>query len=125
VVFDLGSVKTVTHGIQEVFQHANPSNIRKYRYEVGDSSTGPWTIVAEGTNPDSQGAGYKHEFSDGPVDTRYIRFTMVSNFGQPAFTVLSDMWFANVGGLIAEDPPPVDPPETSLVIPAFGRLRGI
>jgi hypothetical protein len=79
IVYDMGSVKTFNHCMGDVLSHLSGRNPKRWTLEVSDSSSGPWTLVADFTNWDSGGTGWRLELPSNPSG-RYARFSFISTF---------------------------------------------
>lgn len=131
IVADLGSAMHITHFFEEPVTHASPSNVKGYRWEVS-SDLSTWSTELEGELNDSFGSTYWFEIPRGGVTTRYIRFTVLSNFGS-SLTSISELGAATLtadassgGGDDGEVDPPPDPgPGGSPDEPTLGGVWGV
>lgn len=83
VVFDLGTARPFNVVMESPYMHPDQRNIKGYRIESGDSSAGPWTVLAEGEINDPEGA--QRQIKVPETTARYVRFMARSAFGGAYF----------------------------------------
>jgi hypothetical protein len=88
VTFDFGRQRTFNHLILTLYSDEDLRNPRGVKFEASKDGTA-WRTVHKALNPDTSGAAYYYEL-DTPATGRFLRFTMIDNFGGPYF-VMSDL----------------------------------
>lgn len=138
VAFDFGRQRTFNTIQLTIYAHEDPRNPRNVRFEVWDGSA--WKVIHESNNPDQEGSAYYYAL-DAPVTARFLRYTMVDNFGGDYF-VMSDLEAGllrsttrvAVPPAVVKDPPDIvpaapapyreSPPSVETVAPPVVQLSG-
>jgi hypothetical protein len=88
VTFDFGQQRTFNVLQLTIFSDLDTRNPRNVKFEVSNDGV-TWKTVYQGANADDENAAYYYDL--GQAETaRYLRFTMVDNFGGDYF-VMSDL----------------------------------
>ena len=114
VTFDFGQERTFNVLQLTVYSHEDVRNPRNVRFDVSDDGV-TWRTVYEGANVDDEGSAYYYDLGDGET-ARYLRFTMVDNFGGDYF-VMSDLEAGLLGPTDAAAPE--EPGEPGVTPPAI------
>lgn len=116
IVSDAGSSIQFNHFRWFVYGHALLHAAKEYTLEIADSTSGPWTTIADSHFPDHLSSDYTIDLG-ATYQSRYQRLTIVNNFGDANKITMAEVEY----GLIlpvADETTPTSPP-TNLEIPVI------